>query len=68
MRGKFGIEMLNSVPIWLGDLQDELSADFAVLRFTVENSVESGEILRAFRGRESLNAAYTRGLFKRGVV
>ncbi|WP_291502077.1 U32 family peptidase [Acutalibacter sp.] len=68
MRGKFGVEMLNSVPIWLGDLQDELSTDFAVLRFTVENSVESGEILRAFRGRESLNAAYTRGLFKRGVV
>ncbi len=67
-RGKFGVEMLNSVPVWLGDMQDELSADFAVLRFTVENSVETGEIFRAFRGRESLNAAYTRGLFRRGVV
>jgi len=67
-RGKYGVELLNSVPLWLGDLQDELVVDFAVLRFTVENSVECGEILRAFRSRESLNVAYTRGLFRRGVV
>lgn len=67
-RGKYGVELLNSVPLWLGDLQDELVAHFAVLRFSVENSVECGEILRAFRGRKSLNGAYTRGLFRRGVI
>lgn len=66
--GKYGVELLNSVPLWLGDMQQELACDFAVLRFTVENSVECGEIFRAFRSGESLNAAYTRGLFRRGVV
>lgn len=67
-RGKYGVELLNSVPLWLGDLQENLSADFAVLRFTVENSVECGEIFTAFQEGISLNAAYTRGLFRRGVV
>ncbi len=67
-RGKYGVELLNSVPIWLGDMQEELACDFAVLRFSVENSVECGEIFRAFRGGISLNAAYTRGLFRRGVL
>ena len=67
-RGKYGVELMNSVPLWLGDMQEELSCDFGVLRFSVENSVECGEIFRAFRQRTSLNAAYTRGLFRRGVV
>lgn len=67
-RGKFGAELLNSVPLWLGDLQDEIGADFGVLRFTVENSVECGEILGAFWAGKSLDGAYTRGLFRRGVV
>lgn len=67
-RGKYGVELLNSVPIWLGDMQEELACDFAVLRFSVENSVECGEIFRAFRSGISLNAAYTRGLFRRGVL
>lgn len=67
-RGKYGVELLNSVPLWLGDLQGNLSADFMVMRFSVENSVECGEIFTAFREGISPNAAYTRGLFRRGVV
>ena len=41
--------------------------DFGTARFTVENSVECGEILEAcFRGKAP-DFDYTRGLFHRGV-
>ncbi len=61
-------EVLNSVPLWLGDRERELSSlDFAVFRFTVENSVECGEILSAFFRQEPPRFDYTRGLFSRGV-
>lgn len=67
-RGGKNIEVLNSVPLWLCDLEKELSPlDFGVVRFTVENSVECGKVLDAcFRG-ETPDFDYTRGLFHRGV-
>lgn len=67
-RGGKNIEVLNSVPLWLCDLEKELSPlDFGVVRFTVENSVECGKVLDAcFRG-ETPGFDYTRGLFHRGV-
>ncbi len=61
-----GKELLNSVPLWLGD--QKLAVDFGVMRFAVENSVESGEILEGFRRGERPKGAYTRGLFRRGVL
>lgn len=67
-KGIGGIELFNSVPLWLGDLQEELAGvDFGILRFTVENSVECGEILRAVRAGKICQGSYTRGLFRRGV-
>ena len=67
-RGGRNIEVLNSVPLWLGDLGKELSPlDFGVARFTVENPVECGRVLDAcFRGEPPLFDC-TRGLFHRGV-
>lgn len=67
-RGGREIQVLNSVPLWLWDLQRELSpADFGVVWFTVENPVECGEVLDAcFRGKNP-DFDYTRGLFHRGV-
>ena len=67
-RGGRNIEVLNSVPLWLCDLEKELAPlDFGVARFTVENSVECGKVLDAcFRG-ETPDFDYTRGLFHRGV-
>ena len=41
--------------------------DFGVFRFTVENPVESGQVLEAFFRQEPLGCDYTRGLFQRGV-
>ena len=62
-------EILNSVPLWLFDwLNDGLCADFGVLRFTVENAVETAEIINAAVQREKPHGDYTRGLFTRGVL
>lgn len=67
-RGGWCSELLNSVPLWLGGLQRELLwADFVLIRFTVESSVECGRILTAWKTGESLESSYTRGLFRRGV-
>ncbi len=61
-------EVLNSVPLWLGDKLWELDAlDFGVVRFTVENHVESGAVLRAIFRQEKPWFDYTRGLAVRGV-
>ena len=65
-RGGKNIEVLNSVPLWLCDWQ-ELAPWIWVARFTVENSVECGDILDAcFQGNPP-GFDYTRGLFHRGV-
>lgn len=64
-------EILNSVPLYMADrLQDIKNQDFGVLRFTVENSVETEEILRNFLGLvpvERFPGKFTRGLYYRGV-
>ncbi len=61
-------EVLNSVPLVLSDWLHDVHADFGVLRFTVENAVETGEILQSFINREKPHGDYTRGLFTRGVL
>lgn len=67
-RGAWGSELLNSVPLWLGDLQSQLDRiDFAVLRFSVESPVEISQVLDWFHQGKALNGGYTRGLFRRGV-
>ncbi len=63
------VEILNSVPLALWDHAEEAArADFGVLRFTVENSVECGEILQSFQQYEKPVFPCTRGLSQRGVV
>lgn len=61
-------EILNSVPLSMADKTGEMKGiDFVTLRFTVENSVESGEILTSFLQGENPDADHTRGLYFRGV-
>ena len=64
-------EVLNSVPLFLADRMKEIhNQNFAVLRFTVENSVESGEILEAYRNpaaAQKPHDGFTRGLYYRGI-
>ena len=62
-------EVFNSVPLTLSDkLHTSLGVDFGVLRFSVENSVEAGEIIRDVIRHENPHSDYTRGLFTRGVL
>lgn len=61
-------EVLNSVPLDLSDRRKELvGVDFEVLRFSVENSVETGENLQLFNSEKCRKGLYTRGLYYRGV-
>lgn len=65
-QGRWGIEVLNSVPLWLGGLPVR-GADFGIFRFTVENFAACGRILSAFQREEPLEEEYTRGLFRKGA-
>lgn len=61
-------EILNSVPLVLSDRKNEIrGVDFEVLRFSVENSVEIGEIFVAFNSGICNKGSFTRGLYYRGV-
>ena len=64
--GRWGIEVLNSVPLWLGGMP-LAGADFAVFRFTVEGPGQCGAVLSAFAQGGDIPGIYTRGLWRRGV-
>ncbi len=64
--GRWGTEVLNGVPLWLGGLP-LAGLDFGIFRFTVEKPAECGRILSAFSSGEPLDAPYTRGLYRRGA-
>jgi len=64
--GLWGVEVLNSVPLWLGGLSIT-GVDFGIFRFTVEEKRECGRILSAFRENGTLKGLYTRGLWRKGV-
>ena len=62
-------EMLNSVPIWLGDKQMELSdLDYQVLYFTGETGERVKEVISAYRFKKPCDTKYTRGLYFKGVI
>ena len=62
-------EMLNSVPIWLGDKQKELDGlDYQVLYFRVETAERVEEVISAYRFEKPCDVKYTRGLYFKGVI
>ncbi|MDD6176243.1 MAG: U32 family peptidase [Firmicutes bacterium] len=62
-------ELLNSVPLFLLDrLREVRGIDFISMRFTVENSVEIGEILTHFPKNSRPEYDFTRGLAEKGVI
>lgn len=62
-------EVFNSVPLVLFDRPGTLSnVDFGVLRFSVENAVETQAILDAAVRHEKPHSDCTHGLFTRGVL
>ncbi|MDO5124048.1 MAG: U32 family peptidase [Eubacteriales bacterium] len=61
-------EILNSAVLFLGDKLETLSfADFHMLRFSVENSVEKVENSRKYSSEHLISGSFTRGLLTRGV-
>ncbi|MEE1161709.1 MAG: U32 family peptidase, partial [Acutalibacteraceae bacterium] len=62
-------ELLNSVPLWLADREEDLKAvDFAVLYFTAEPQSRVLEVLEAYKKGLACDTEYTRGLFYRGTI
>lgn len=61
-------EVLNCVPLFIAREEiSKLSTSFNILRFNVENYVESVENIKDFNSFSMLKGKFTRGLYKRGV-
>lgn len=61
-------EVLNCVPLFVAlEEISKLSTDFHILRFSVENYVETIENIRCFNPKPMLKDKITRGLYRRGV-
>ena len=64
-------ELLNSVPVYLGDRLNELNfLDFFTLYFTLETKERCEEVLRHYKGRGRLEfkeKGFTRGLYYRKI-
>lgn len=61
-------EVLNSVPLWLGDKRPSLlGLDFVTCRFTTESQEDCAKILAALLENRPPQGEFTRGLFSRGV-
>ncbi len=62
-------ELLNSVPLWLGDKQGLLRGiDFQILFFTNETPERVNEVITAYKNNTCADCKYTRGLFFRGTI
>lgn len=61
-------EVLNCVPLFIAEEEySNLSTNFHILRFSVENYVENIENIRSFIPNSMLKDKMTRGLYRRGV-
>ena len=62
-------ELQNSAPLWLADKPDwrHCGLRFARLRFTTESPADCAAIFRAYENGAPAPAAFTRGLYYRGV-
>ncbi len=61
------VEIINPIPLYLGDRQDEVKVDFIHFYFTDESADEVGKIIDAFKRGKEIEGKYTRGLYYRGV-
>ena len=56
-------EIFNPVPLYIGDKQNEINADYVSLNFTVESKANVEKIINRFINGEGLGADFTRGLY-----
>lgn len=62
------VELLNSVPVCLSDIMDEVKTDFAHFYFSTENKNEVEKIIRMYENGEKPDFKFTRGLYRRGTI
>ena len=61
------VEILNPIPVYLGDRLNEVKTDFIHFYFTDETKDEVERIVNMYKNREKYLGNYTRGLYYRGV-
>ena len=62
------VELLNSVPVCLSDVMDEVKTDFAHFYFSTESKKEVEKIIRMYENGEKPDFKFTRGLYRRGTI
>lgn len=62
------VEILNPIPLYMGDRQNEIDADFLHFYFTNESKKQVEIIIEHFENGSALDSKYTRGLYYRGVL
>lgn len=61
------VEILNPLPIYLGDRMAEIQTDFVHFCFTDEKKDEVLQIVNLYKSHKKYSKNYTRGLYYRGV-
>lgn len=61
------VEILNSVPLYMGDRMREIKTDFIHFYFTDESTKEIEKIIALYQNGSRADFDYTRGLYYRGV-
>ena len=60
-------EILNPIPLWLGDRKREIGCETALLYFTRESAERAAELLESFAAGEAFDGEFTRGLAYKSV-
>ncbi|MBE6719357.1 MAG: U32 family peptidase [Ruminococcaceae bacterium] len=61
------VEILNPLPIYLGDRMHEINTDFVHFYFTDETKEQVLQLVNMYKKQEKYPNKYTRGLYYRGV-
>lgn len=61
------VEILNPLPLYLGDRMNEIKTDFIHFYFTDEKKDEIEQIINLYKNQAKFPDKYTRGLYYRGV-
>ncbi len=61
-------EIFNAVPIYLGDKQKDINADYISLNFTVESEKQVRKVIEKFTQGDAFGSDFTRGLYYKASI
>jgi len=61
-------EIFNPVPLYLGDKQKDINADYVSLNFTVESRSQAAKVIEKYISGQPLGADFTRGLYYKASI